>query len=501
MRTLSKSKLIAFRQCPKRMWLELYKPELREDSAQTLASFAVGNEVGTMARRLYDPGGKGALIDIQLEGFTVALQRSSELLRSNRPIFEAGFSAAGGVAFADVMLPVRKGGKLAWRMLEVKSSTKVTPYQRDDLAVQAFVARSAGIALASTSIAYVDTSWVYAGDGEYRGLLKEEDLTAEASARHDEVSQWIGAAQMVAALVKEPTREIGSHCSTPYACGFQEHCRGKKPEPKHPLAWLPNVQTKVLKAAIHDGGLVDMKQVPDALLNERQLRVKQHTLSGKVFFDRRGAANDLAAQGFPATFLDFETISLAVPIWIGIRPYQAIPFQFSVHRVSRTDKLDQQAFLDLSGDDPSYLLATALLDACRLRGPIYAYGAAFEKNHINTLAKRFPSLRAQLLALNARVVDLLPIAQHRYYHPSQCGTWSIKQVLPAIAPDLSYGGLNGVQDGNLAMEAFREAINPRTTLERKAEIGQQLLAYCRLDTYAMVKIWAQFAGRKAPLDA
>lgn len=140
MRTLSKSKLMAYRQCPKRLWLEVHRPDLREDSAATQASFAVGHQVGDIARRLYDPKGKGTLIDPQEEGFDAAFVRTQELLQSSHPIFEAAFRAEGVLSLADVMLPVEKAGQRGWRMVEVKSSTSVKDYHRDDVAVQSFVA-------------------------------------------------------------------------------------------------------------------------------------------------------------------------------------------------------------------------------------------------------------------------------------------------------------------------------------------------------------------------
>jgi CRISPR/Cas system-associated exonuclease Cas4 (RecB family) len=125
MRTLSKSKLLAFRQCPKRLWLEVHHPELRQDSSDTQISFTVGHQVGDIARQLYDPNGKGVLIDPQTEGFDAAFARTRELLESDQPIFEAGFRAEGALFFADVLLPVtQKKGKY-WRMVEVKSSTSV----------------------------------------------------------------------------------------------------------------------------------------------------------------------------------------------------------------------------------------------------------------------------------------------------------------------------------------------------------------------------------------
>ena len=191
LRVLSKSKLLAFRQCPKRLWLEVHRPDLREDSSATQASFTVGHQVGDIARQVYDPKGKGALIDFKVGGFEAAFARTQALLQENQPIFEAGFRAEGALAFADVMLPVKRGGKRAWRMVEVKSSTSVKDYHRDDAAVQAFLARSSGAPLVGIALAHIDSSWVYPGGGDYSGLLVENDLTDEAFSRATEVRSWI----------------------------------------------------------------------------------------------------------------------------------------------------------------------------------------------------------------------------------------------------------------------------------------------------------------------
>ena len=496
MQNLSKSKLLYYRQCQKRLWLEIHHHELRVDSPSTKASFATGNEVGDIARQIYDPKEKGALINVERDGFATALEQSRELLSSSsRPIFEAGFSANGGLAFADVMLPAKRAGKRVWRMVEVKSSTSVKGYHRDDTAFQAYIAKSAGVPLASIALAYIDKNWEYPGGGDYDGLLVEEDLTAEAFSREEEVKSWIADAQKIAAKRKEPGLRTGEHCQEPYECGFYAYCSGQEPQAEVPVNWLPRIQAKVLKAHLADGSAIEMRDVPDELLNERQLRVKTHTLAGSVYFDRAGAAADLKGCSLPAYFIDFETIQFAVPRWKGTRPYAQIPFQFSVHRLARTGRLDADGFLDLSGNDPSRKFAEALIAACGERGPIFVYNAGFEKTRITEVAVRFKRLARELYAINERIIDLLPIAEARYYHPHQQGSWSIKKVLPAIAPDLSYDALNGVQNGGMAMATYLEAIHPDTAPTRKAEIENQLRAYCGLDTFAMVRLWQFFSGK------
>jgi hypothetical protein len=476
------------------LWLEVHRPKLRDDSAATQASFAVGHQVGDIARRLYDPKGKGVLIDPQADGFDAAFARTQELLQSAQPIFEAGFRAEGALALADVMLPVRKNGKLAWRMIEVKSSTSVKDYHRDDAAVQSFVARSSGVPLTKIALAHINSDWVYPGNEDYDGLLLENDLTDEVFGRGEEVRGWIAEAQQIVAKKREPRVATGKHCGNPYECGFLAYCQSQEPQAEQPIRWLPGRLSNGLQAHIETHGLTELRDVPDELLNDKQQRVKAVTLSGKPYFDQRATVATLASHKLPAYFLDFETIQFAVPIWKGTRPYQQIPFQFSIHRLSRTGKVEQQVFLDLSGADPSKAFAEDLIAACGERGPIFVYNAGFETARIRELSERFPRLAKPLLALNERVVDLLPVARDHYYHPSQQGSWSIKSVLPALCPDLHYGGLDGVQDGGMAMDAFLEALAPQTSKTRKTEIEQQLLAYCALDTYAMVRLWAAFSG-------
>jgi hypothetical protein len=495
-RVLSKSKLIAYRQCPKRVWLEVHRPDLREDSAQAQMRFDSGHRVGDIARGLYDPKGSGTLLDPQKDGFDSAFSRTQELLASPQPIFEAGFRTEEALAFADVMVPVRKGGKLAWKMVEVKSSTSVKDYHLDDAAIQVFIAHAIGVALDSASVACIDSSWVYPGNGDYSGLLHETDVTELAISREAEVRDWIADAQRVVASSQEPVVQVGSHCSAPFECGFSAYCQSQVPVANYPIGQLPGRLSKALRELIDADGLTDLQEVPDELLNDKQLRVKRTALTGQAFFDVAGAARALEEHKLPAYFMDFETIQFAVPIWKGTRPYQQIPFQFSVHRLSRTGNLEHQSFLNLSGDDPSPEFAKALIEACGDRGPVFAYNASFEKSRILELASRFPSSARDLKSLADRVVDLLPIARDYYYHPDQRGSWSIKAVLPSLCPDLDYAQLDGVQNGGMAMEAYVEALSLETTPERKADIERQLVAYCALDTLALVRLWSAFSGSK-----
>ena len=488
MRTLSKSKILAHRQCPKRLWLELQPDKKPAYSAQTLASFATGHSVGAVAHALYDPRPERVVLDAQTEGYPAVAERTAELLNGKSPFFEALFSAGGALAFADVMQPLGRG---AWKMIEVKSSTSMKDYHLDDAAIQYFVATQSGVKLEALALAHINSTWVYAGGGNYTGLLVETDVTADVAKRVDVVAEWIAKAQATARLRTEPAIRTGVHCDDPFPCGFHVHCSSQEPQAVHPVAWLPGAKKKALKDHLARTEIIELTQVPDEMLTALQQRVKAATLGNEIYFDREGAAAALKPHELPAYFLDFETINPAVPIWARTRPYQQIPFQFSCHRLGRTGELEHREFLHITSADPSADFADALLIACDTEtstAPIFVYNQAFESARIRELATRFAKHRIALLSLAGRLVDLLPIARAHYYHPAQKGSWSIKAVLPALVPDLAYDQLEEVQDGGGAQQAFLEIIAPDIDPLRKAQRITQLLAYCKLDTLAMVRI-------------
>lgn len=491
MKNFSKSRLVSMLQCPRRFWLEVFRPELRQDSGLTEMKFRTGNQVGDLARHLFDPKGIGHLIDIKKEGYEQAFFRSQQLLQGKDPIFEAGLTGGGVFAFADVMLPGKKSA--SWQMIEVKSSTSVKDYHRDDIAIQTYAARSAGVEIESVSLAHIDSSWTYPGNKDYQGLLKVNDLTQDALSRHDEVAEWVQKAQSIAKSSTELMQCMGPQCTAPFECGFIAHCSEGAEAVEFPIKWLPHISAKKIKE-LEAVGINDLREVPDTKLTELQLRVKQVSTSGQPYFDVKGAAKDLSHHPRPCLFLDFESVQFGVPIWAGTRPYQQICFQFSLHRLNGDGSLVHKEFLDLSGNDPSEAFAKALIHACGTGSEaIFVFNAGFEKTRISELAGKFPALKTELLGINNRIVDLMPITKNRYYHPSQEGSWSIKKVLPALVPELRYSDLEGVQDGNMAIAAYLEAIAPETTADRKQEIEQQLRKYCALDTYSMVRIWEAFA--------
>lgn len=300
-------------------------------------------------------------------------------------------------------------------------------------------------------------------------------------------------AQAIAVLPEALAIEPGPQCHHPFRSLFYSHCIVEEAMPDYPLTSFYRLGAAGIEK-LEAQGYQSVSDVPAEQLGFLNQRIRECTLSGEAFFDQKGAAADLGKFRGAPRFLDFETIAFAVPIWAESRPHQQLPFQFSLHARARSGAVTHHQFLDTSGNDPRETMVRALVETCGKSGPIFAYNAPFERRVIELLIAFSPEYEEELRGILHRIEDLLPVARANYYHPSQHGSWSLKCVLPALCPDLNYGNLAEVQDGGLAQQAYLEAAHHETTPDRKAEIRKQLLAYCQLDTLALVRIWEIFTG-------
>jgi hypothetical protein len=483
---LSKSRLISAWQCPKKLHLEKHHPELGEVSAQTESLFATGNQVGDIAQQLY---GTDESVEIAFN-FKTMVAETKRLFEGGAafPIFEATFRHENVLVRADVMIPEGDG----WHVIEVKASTSVKDSHVLDCAIQDWVLRNSGINVLSISLAHINNQFVYAGDGNYDGLLLENDLTEDVRSMEYTVLELIAKARE-AVSGPMPIIDVGAQCTKPYDCQFQVHCWPNDSE--YPIAGLGGSKAKLGKLIAL--GAKDIRDVSiDALtadygpLGSTQQRIHRVTVSGEAEL-LPGAETELEALAYPRYYLDFETIGPAVPIWEGTRPYAAVPIQWSCHIEAEDGGLRHEEFLDLSGEPPMRALAEKMIECLGVHndesGPVLMY-TNYEERVIKGLIEMFPDLEESLAKIVNRLYDLHPIVKQYYYHPKMLGSWSIKAVLPCIAPHMDYSKLEGIKEGTAASDGYLEAIKPETDFVRKQELEEQLLRYCRFDTEAMVEI-------------
>jgi hypothetical protein len=483
---LSKTKLLSLTQCRRKLWLETYSPELVEDpSAEKTALLATGNAVGELARQLYGRG-TGHLVSFE-RGLRAAIDSTRALVAAGgrEPIFEATFDHDG----VSVRVDVLDRSEPLPKIIEVKSSTRVKDHHLDDCAIQAWALTQNGISVRQVAVATLNSDFVYPGDGRYDGLLIETDVTERVQERLAGVAQLVADARRTLADLDEPAVAVGVHCDAPHGCEFYAHCAPSGG--KYPVLGLGGSKEKLFE--LMHLGYADLRDVPETeLKNDLQRRIWQQSRLEKPYVDAE-LRTLVGSLPFPRYYLDFETVAPAVPIFAGTRPFEALPFQWSCHIEPSRGRVEHAEFLDLGPEPPMRRLAESLLAALGTTGPILVY-TPYERRVLKDLAARYSDLAAGLAALDERIVDLhLPTRRH-YYHPAMLGSWSIKAVLPTVAPELSYGALGEVQDGLAAQNAYLEAIQPATPDARRATLRRALLDYCRQDTLALVKL-VEFFGR------
>ena len=478
---LSKSKMLSGLQCPKRLYLEVHHPELIEESADLQRRFTIGHLVGEMAQKLVPDG---ILIEYD-GGLSQALKETRHILESSpdTPIFEATFSHGGVLVRTDIFYK----GDNGYRLVEVKNSTSVKDYHIPDCAVQAWVIESLGYPLERVELAHIDNTFVYQGDGDYQGLFHHEDVTNEILPLKEKVP---GLAKNFQSMLSGdlPDIDVGDHCNDPFECPFVNHCY---PEPhEYPVSILPR-GGKVVDELL-DEGIEDIRDIPEGrLTNLKHEKVRRVTVNGKPEIDPE-ISTYLKDLSYPRYYLDFEALMTPIPIWPGTRPYQThLPYQWSCHIEEQLGELRHEEYLDVTEENPMRPLAEKLMSILGDKGPIFVY-SSFENTVLNRLGEFFPDLLSKLNKIKNRLVDLLPLAREYYYHPEMKGSWSIKSVLPTVAPKLNYSDLEEVQKGMGAQMAYLEAINPETSESRREELIERLLEYCKMDTLAMVKLVGYF---------
>lgn len=478
---LSKSKFLSGLQCHKRLYLEIHQPFLAtKPDAATQAMFEMGTAVGELARSRF-PG--GVLVTAGYRQSEAALEQTATLIQDLTvpAIFEAAFLHGGVLIRADVLerVPSAEGEPGGWRLIEVKSSTRVKDIHLEDLAVQSEVIQGAGLTLVSVGLMHINTSYLYReGAVDLTELFAIQDLSEAVAQRRAEVPGRLAEMTRMLLQAQAPAIEPDHHCHTPYDCSFWDHCTKDKPD--RWIHYLPG--SKQVVGELTRQGVTTIDEIPAGTkLSPVQRRVKEN-----VEWTSAKLGPLLKAVQYPVHHLDFETVMLAVPRFSETRPYQALPVQWSNHIEQATGALSHEEFLHKDVGDPRMVLAESLLKSLGEKGSICVY-SPYERSILEQLAVAIPSLKPALLRLVGRLWDLFPIIRDHYYHPAFGGSYSIKSVLPAMVPSLAYDDLAIKEGGHAASQYYRMVFVETDWVER-ASIEEALLRYCERDTLAMVEL-------------
>ena len=495
---LSKSLYTRGLQCVKSLWLKKHSPSvLTPPDVAAQAIFDTGNAVGELACMLFPHG-----VTIPYEGTTFEdkiILTQDYINEGQRRIYEATFQYDGILVMVDILC-IEDNSVI---INEVKSSTQVKDVYVDDASIQYYVLNGLGYDVRRVNIIHINNQYERADTLDIANLFTITDVTHAVLEKQSDIPLHVERfREHLEDKENEPPVDIGKHCTEPYDCDGFEYCWYKQRQiPSYSVFNISRLRLEK-KLALYKSGIVKLEDIsnlaPYSLA--QQIQIQAH-LTQEPIIDTDAIKAFLQTLRYPIYHLDFETFQQAIPRWRGIRPFMQIPFQYSIHVDYGDGKVEHKEFLAREGEDPREALATLLAQDIPLDVDILAYNMGFEKGVIKALAQSFPSLAPKLMALHDNIKDLMtPFQNKHYYHPTMQGSYSIKSVLPALVPEMenAYKDLNLIHHGGEAMQAFGalSAMDEPT----KEAYRNALLAYCKLDTLAMVKVLEKLKELANPKD-
>jgi len=503
---LSKSLYMKGMQCPKYLWIVCHEKErIPPYDESTMHLFNQGKLIGDLARTLF-PG--GAEIKADYWDYAASNNRSVEALELRKPLFEAGFVAstepddntsdymntAGIYSRADILMPVGTDEDNEWDIIEVKSGTSVKDENVQDVAFQKHCYITAGLKIRKCFLLHVNNEYVRKGKIDVKKLFVKEDITEKVSDAILGIEDRIAFMLKVISGRKCPGPDlgikIGPMCDHPYECPLKDYCWEKMP-----LTSVFNLHRIGIKAfELYESGVMNIENIPSNYeLNEKQLIQHKCAKSGKPCIHKEKIKEFLKTLKYPLYFMDFETYSTAIPLYNGLKPYQNIPFQFSVHvQEKENGELKHYSFIAEGSSDPRKKFIEELKKVLGTEGSIIVYFQSFEKGRLEELGKIFPKHRKWVKSVIKRIVDLfVPFKNFYYYDSRQHGSASLKEVLPTLTGK-SYEGM-GIAEGNMASLSYLYITHgsidgKKATSDETKKIRHDLEEYCGLDTEGMVWI-------------
>lgn len=479
---LSKSRYCRGVQCQKILWLEENKPEESKGDASD-SVLENGRIVGELARQYF---GEYKLVEFSYDKSEMCAQTTELMKEGCENIAEASFIFDGLYCAVDIL---HRNGE-EWDIVEVKSSTEVAPQYIDDMAFQLYVLEQCGITVNRVFNLHIDNSYVRHGELDLNALFKLEDCTGQVRLNASNVGENVEAIRRYMRSETELTKDIDICCDSPYECAFKAYC--SRHLPKNTVFDISRMPiTK--KYDLYHKGIITFDDLLDhqiKLSPKQMLQVLTAVEQRPDYIDENEIITFLNTLSYPIYHLDFETFQQAVPEFEGGKPYEQIPFQYSLHIESANGTLEHREFLAKEGEDPRRALAEQLCKDIPEGVCSLAYNMSFEKTVIKNLAAEFPDLASHLLDIRENMHDLMiPFSKGHYYSEPMKGSYSIKFVLPALYPgdpELDYHNLEDVHNGSEASAAFLTMASKSP--EQIKQLRENLLKYCGLDTFAMVKV-------------
>ena len=492
MRVVTKTDYLLWRECPKNAWLRLHKPDIFDSFPLTEFDEAIiesGIEVEQVARGLF-PG--GVLIrptDAEPRGATRA-----QLAAGVDVLFQPVFEVDRCLAAIDVLQ--RNSSTGAHSVFEIKSSSRLKEEHLYDVAFQALLIARKRLNIDQMFVIHLNREYVRRGALDLRGLFTFVEVGRSVREIATTVEREV--AEAVPYLLKET--EPSGPCSCIYK-GRSAHCTtfrysnpGVPEYGVHDIARIGNSPSKLREMV--DAGIFTLDRIPAHIpLSEIQRAQVTAYQSGVAAIHKEGIKGELARLEYPLHFIDYETYPSAIPAFDGFAPHDHIPLQYSLHLLEATDgEPNHREYVHRSVQDPSQPFADALRHDVGQRGSVIVWNRRFEVGVNEKLAHRVPRVSEFIAGMNDRVYDLMDVFSKQYYVRREfLGKVSLKNVLPALVPEMTYSGL-GIREGGTASVAWKRILFREFDDEERDKVLGQLSAYCERDSYAMYAIWRALRG-------
>ncbi len=487
---INKSKYCGYCQCPKFVWLKKNKNEefVVDESVQERAFSS--NEICKLERKLF-----GRLVDVpslvdDATNIQSLVKKTKEVVNSKaKVVVDASFEFDGAYCVVDILKKEDEG----YSIYRTKSSTKPNQHiYMVEIAFQKYILKKCGIDVTNAYVINVNTKYDFKCKLNLNKLFKITNVTELVDQELQKVENNICNLKTILEMEEEPIIDLNVGCHSPYTCGFWKYCSKHLPNPSVFDLYATSIQKKI---SYYKQGIITFEDIKSKCENLEHIQNMQieHTLENKdTVINKEKVKEFLNKLWYPLYFLDFETVQNGIPNYKKSRPYQPIPFQYSLHYIkTEGGEVYHKEFLAEPFKDPRKQIAKSLLKDIPTNACVLAFNKFFEGDRIKDLAKLFPTQRKKLLAISKNIFDLMdPFANGYVYNKNMGNSLSIKSILPALYPNdpsLNYENLNGVNNGNDAMVIFQKMKN--MTTKEKEQAKKELLEYCKLDTYAMVKIY------------
>ena len=478
---LSKSSFIRGVQCEKMLYLDKHHSDLREESSVSKeAIFEQGTNVGLLAQDLFK-GGYDASPDDYSRISKSLINTQKAIENGESIIYEATFEYNGLLSAIDIL--VKENNQ--WKAYEVKSSTSVSDTYVIDAAVQYYTIVNSGLELSDISLVLINSEYVRKGEIDLNDFFKIISVKNEVLNQQSILPDKIDFLKNTINKKEIPAKNIGIHCNEPYDCDFKVHCW--KHIPEYSIFDISRLKQKK-KFKLYNQGIITFDQLKNSDMkfsSSQKIQINSEVQNSSII--KKELIKDFTdSLNYPLYFLDFETILPAIPLFDNCKPFQQVVFQYSLH-VQKESNLSHYEYLAPSDIDPREAFIEKLIEDCGSKGDVIVYNISFERGRLNELISIYPKYKEQLNNIINRMKDLMiPFQKKWFYTPEMKGSYSIKYVLPALVSDLSYDQL-AIKDGGTASNTFLSMVN-KTFDGNEVEERKNLLEYCEMDSFAMVKI-------------